>query len=205
MARKRWTPKTEITPELLKFREKRKWQIALRRYAIDKLPSTFYAPYFGLEIESLRKWLEIQFIEGAEWDNFGKRWQIEHYVPVTYFDFSREADLRLCWNFINLKVEILDSNKGGIQGTGLLGARTYLKALQEKSGYQCSSLLLEKIDQIERESILTSEKQIEFIQQRAGHLEQLGKYTDFEFELLNKGRSIEEVNAELEQMKKIKI
>ena len=57
MARKKWTPRDEITPELLAAREKRKWQIALRRYVLDGNPSTRYAPYFGLDIKTLRRFL----------------------------------------------------------------------------------------------------------------------------------------------------
>jgi hypothetical protein len=64
VARKKWSARTEITPAVLKFREKRKWQIALRRYVIEKNNCITYAPYFGLDRENLRKWFEMQFEEG---------------------------------------------------------------------------------------------------------------------------------------------
>src|SRR6188474_3101936 len=101
MERKRWTPKAEITDELLKSREKRKWQVALRRYVLDKNLSPAYAWYFGLSIDQFRNWIEIQFTEGLSWENFGSAWQFDHVIPVAYFDFSLEEDLLLCWNFIN--------------------------------------------------------------------------------------------------------
>ena len=101
MERKKWTPKAEITVSLLKFREKRKWQLAFRRYVIEKNKSSFYALYFGLDIEQLRHWIELQFTENIRWDNFGTSWQFDHIVPVAYFDFFNEDDLKLCWNFIN--------------------------------------------------------------------------------------------------------
>ncbi|MFI5132361.1 MAG: hypothetical protein ACHQFX_20330, partial [Chitinophagales bacterium] len=85
MSRKRWTPQKEVTPALLKFREKRKWQISLRRYVIDKSPCPLYAPYFGLDIENLRKWFEMQFSDNIAWGDFGKKWQFDHIIPVTYF------------------------------------------------------------------------------------------------------------------------
>ena len=84
MKRKKWSTQTEITPILVKSREKRKWQIAFRRYVLERNPSVFYAPYFGLDIDTLRKWLESQFMEGIDWDGFGKDWQFEHIIPVTY-------------------------------------------------------------------------------------------------------------------------
>jgi hypothetical protein len=52
MKRKRWTAKTEVDASLLQFREKRKWQIALRRYILERNKSTYYAPFFGLSIEN---------------------------------------------------------------------------------------------------------------------------------------------------------
>ena len=63
MARKAWTPQTEITDSLIRFREKRKWQLSYRRYVLEKAPSEAYAPYFGLDIETLRQWFEAQFTE----------------------------------------------------------------------------------------------------------------------------------------------
>ena len=80
MTRKKWTPKEEVTPELLVSREKRKWQIALRRYVLEGNPSTRYAPYFGLDINTLRNWFELQFVEPMSWENFGTKWQFEHHI-----------------------------------------------------------------------------------------------------------------------------
>src|SRR5690606_10922137 len=109
MARNRWTPKEELTPELLQFREKRKWQIALRRYVLERNKSSFYAPYFGLDSEKFRNWIERQFDADLNWENFSSAWQFDHVVPLAYFDFSAEEDLRLCWNFTNIRIEKLDA------------------------------------------------------------------------------------------------
>ena len=65
MPRKKWSAQTEVTPSLLKLREKRRWQIALRRYVIERNISTFYAPYFGLDVENIRIWFEMQFDAGT--------------------------------------------------------------------------------------------------------------------------------------------
>src|SRR5688500_18764886 len=99
MPRKKWSPKTEITPELIKFREKRKWLVALRRYVVDGQPSFAYAPYFALNIKKLREWFEIQFDKEMSWNNFGEAWQFDHIIPVVYFNYSDKNDLKLCWNF----------------------------------------------------------------------------------------------------------
>ena len=76
MPRKKWTPHEEVTGSVLTFREKRKWQIALRRYVLEKNKSSFYAPYFGLGIETFRKWIEVQFDSETNWENFSESWQL---------------------------------------------------------------------------------------------------------------------------------
>jgi len=157
MARKRWTPKTETTPAILKFREKRKWQIALRRYVLEKNRCIFYAPYFGLDIDNMRKWFEIQFETGVVWDDFGKKWQFDHIIPVTYFDFSNESELKMCWNFTNIRVEPFQRNKDRGNRLDILAARGYFEVLYKKTLYAPCLSLLKKIDTIELSEIISSE------------------------------------------------
>jgi len=193
----------EVTPALIKFREKRKWQIALRRYVLEGHPSVAYAPYFGLDIKTLREWFETQFEKEMEWENFGRNWQFEHIIPVIYFDFSEENDLKLCWNFTNLRVEPVQFNKNRGNRVDVLAAKAYFKKLYEKTEYKPCLKLLEKIDRIELSELINSEKQFFFINKYQHFLELIENYSEFEFELLNRGRSIEEVNKEAEHFKKI--
>ena len=200
MARKRYT-KQEDTPELLKFREKRKWQIALRRYVLEKSPCAAYAPYFGLDIENMRHWFEYQFKDGASWENFGEKWQFEHIVPVTYFDFALEEDLKICWNFVNIRVEFIDINKERGARPDLLVARNYFKDLLEKTKYPICRDLLNKIDRIEQAETVNVDAQEAFIREHADYLSLLEGYSSFEFEMLNSGRSLEDVRKESEFLK----
>ncbi|HMG67346.1 MAG TPA: hypothetical protein VK588_06655 [Chitinophagaceae bacterium] len=203
MPRKRWTAKTETTAEILKFREKRKWQIALRRYVLDKNPSVFYAPYFGLDIENFRKWFEIQFEIDVGWDDFGKKWQFDHIIPVTYFDFSKESELKICWNFTNIRVEQLQRNKDRGNGLDVFAAKGYFEELFKKTLYPPCLLLHKKIEAIELSDILSSEKQQQFINENRAYLEMIETYSVFEFELLNSGREIEAVKKEIEFFRKM--
>jgi hypothetical protein len=202
MARKKWEAKTEITPSLLKFREKRKWQINLRRYVLDQSPCPPYAPFFALDIILIRKWFESQFQEGMRWDNFGKKWQFGHIIPVTYFDQSVEEDLRLCWNFINLKAESLESSK--IRGSHLdvLGAKMYFKELFEATEYEIARKLWEKIERLERAELLATEPQQRFLRENRDYLHFIKNYSVFEFELLNNGRSPNDVAKEISLLEK---
>jgi len=60
--------------------------------------------YLGCTGPELKEWLESQFIEGMSWDNRGiDGWHIDHYVPICYFDMSKEEDRFICWNYRNLR------------------------------------------------------------------------------------------------------
>jgi hypothetical protein len=196
-SRKKWEAKTEITPELIKFREKRKWQINLRRYVIERSPCPAYAPYFGLDIKNIRTWFEYQFTNNLSWDNFATSWQFDHIIPVTYFDHSLEEELRLCWNFINLRVEPFQLNKNRGNRLDVLGARLYFDELYSKSGYPIAKALKEKISRIELSEFISTEPQQKFLAEHKEYLVHIENYSAFEFELLNHGRSPEEVNLEI--------
>ena len=190
---------------LLKFREKRKWQIALRRYVMENHPSVMYASYFALDSKRIREWFEMQFYGGMTWENFGSRWQFDHVIPVVYFDFKSKEELKLCWNFTNLRIEPVHLNKNRGHRVDVLAARNYFSDLYEKTHYLPCKLLLEKIDRIEISELLTTDQQADFLRRHKDYLELIEGYTEFEFEMLNRGRSVEEINQELELLKKIKI
>ncbi len=197
MARKSPVKKEDVTPSLLKFREKRKWQINLRRYVIGRNPCPNYAPYFGLDINNIRQWFEYQFTERDNWASFGTSWQFDHIIPVTYFDFAIEEELKMCWNFTNLRVELIQQNKDRGNRVDVLAARNYFRDLFENTGYKICQLLLQKIDQIEIAEIVSTTVQKQFIREHLDYLRMIEGYSVFEFELLNSGRSIEEVKKEI--------
>ena len=192
-----------MTPGLIQFRAKRKWQIALRRYVLQHHPSTYYAPFFALDIRTLRAWFENQFENGMSWENFGEEWQFDHIIPVAYFDFEDETDLALCWNFTNLRVEPIDLNRNRGQRVDVIAAKAYFRELYDKTGYPPCLRLLEKIDRIEVSELKNAQKQLDFIIQHRQYLEMLEDYSSFEFELLNSGRTIEAVNNEIALLKKL--
>jgi hypothetical protein len=201
MPRKRWTKQIDVTPSLLKVREKRKWQIALRRYVLDRNISTFYAPYFGLDIDNLRKWFEMQFDEDTGWEHFGEKWQFDHIVPVTFFDFSNEEDLRLCWNFTNIRIERCKTNKDRSNRLDVLGARAYFQQLYDTTLYPVCKRMLDKIDSLELSAFANTAKQQAFIIRHREYLDMIENYSAFEFGLLNSGRAHEDVKREIEFFK----
>jgi hypothetical protein len=202
MARKKWVAKTEITPALLKFREKRKWQIALRRYVLQKQTCVPYAPYFGLDIEHMRQWFEMQFHQDISWDGFGKYWQFDHIIPVTYFDFSLESELKMCWNFTNIRVEHVQSDKDTGNKLDMLAAKRFFQNIYDSTRYKPCGDLMDKIAQLEKSEAVSSAKQEDFLNNNRSYLAMIENYSAFEFELLNSGRTVEEVIKEVSFLKK---
>lgn len=203
MNRKKWTAQTEVTPSLIKFREKRKWQIALRRYLLERNPCVAYAPYFGLDIESFRKWIEMQFTEGLTWESFGLNWQFDHIIPVTYFDFSNDHDLRLCWNFTNIRIEDLQKSKDKGHRADVLMAKKYFSDLYHATGYEICKAMLQQIELIETTELISTIKQQDFILQQKEYLKLIEGFSPYEFELLNSGRSLEQVKKEADFIRKM--
>lgn len=202
MQRKKWTAKIEVTHSLLKFREKRKWQIALRRYVLEKNKSSFYAPKFGLDIQNFRSWIEAQFDEELNWNNFSTAWQFDHIVPVAYFDFEKEEDLRLCWNFINIRVEKIQLNKKRGNRIDVLAAKPYFENLFYETQYPLCLLMIEKINQIELSEIKNSNTLVSFIRERKLYLETIIPFTSYEFDKLNDDIPLTDILAEIELLKK---
>ena len=205
MSRRKKAVNQEPSPSLLRFREKRRWQIALRRYILENTPAREYAPYFGLDIQNMKLWIEYQFRGDANWTNFGQLWQFDHIIPVTYFDFSIDEELKMCWNFTNIRVEHFQNNKDRGNRLDVLAAKNYFSELYEKTRYLPCLKLLKKIDQIELSEFVSTESQQRFIREHFEYLKMIEGYSVFEFELLNAGRSIEEVKKEIDSIKNLSI
>jgi hypothetical protein len=191
------------TPESIqKKREKRRWQMALRRYVIEKNPSSAYAKYFGLDIEFFREWIAIQFNDSLSWDNFAHKWQFDHIVPVAYFNYSNEEDLLLCWNFINIRVESIDYNKVRGNRIDIMAVRTYFEDLYSKTKYPFCLRMLDKIRTIEEANIESNKELKEFIKKNQTYFEQISLLNKDDFQRLNNGVSFRSILAEKEIARK---
>ncbi len=185
------------------FKEKRKWQLAFRRYVLENALSEKYAPYFGLDHQTIRKWFEIQFTEGLNWENFGSAWQFDHIIPIAYFNFEIEEDLYLCWNFINIRIEAIMPDNSKAERIDTLVAKAYFENLYSQTEFSICKRLLDKINQLEANSIQENYQEIKaFLINQKEWLEQVATLTKEEFARFNKGTSIENVMKEREILKK---
>jgi hypothetical protein len=58
----------------------------------------------GCNAFELKAWLEAQFTEGMNWDNYGYYgWHVDHIRPCASFDLSDPAQQRECFHYTNLQ------------------------------------------------------------------------------------------------------
>lgn len=202
MTRKKWTAQAEVTDSLLRLRERRKWQLAYRRYVLEGLPSESYAPYFGLDSKGLRKWFELQFTGDTNWDSFGKNWQFGHIVPSSYFDYTIKEDLHLCWNFINLRVEVLSTHKNGEPVQGLIGVKPYFQSLYDKTGFSVCLKMLEKLSTLELQSNTVPPSIEAFLVSNKTDLENIASLDSDEFLQYSHGTPVADILLEREILRK---
>ncbi len=200
--RKKWTQKENRTSADIKFNEKRKWQLALRRYIIEQKPNYQYAPYFGLDIENFRNWIQIQFTEGLAWDNFATKWQFAHIIPVNYFDFTLEEDLKLCWNFINIQIERLDKVADDKIMVDVFSAKAHFEELYTITKYSVYYDMLTKLEQLK----IVKESQIStissFFKDKQKSVEILQTLTATDFARINAGEKLSDIILEQEMLRK---
>lgn len=184
------------------FKEKRKWQIALRRYVLEQHKSTSYAPYFGLDNAKFREWIEVQFESDQSWENFSEKWQFDHILPVSYFDFTKETDLRLCWNFINIRVARTGKEVEGNASLDVMGAKTYFTTLFKETNLGICQEILNKIQTIEQAQLNATILPADFINQNKDYINAMQGLTAEEFERLNTGTKLSALLYEKEFLKK---
>ena len=78
-----------------------KKSIAARLRSVLKKDNTTMN-YIGCNIQYLREWFEYNFTKNMTWDNYGSFWSIDHIIPVSKFDLTKENEKLRCWHWSNL-------------------------------------------------------------------------------------------------------
>lgn len=176
--------------EILK--EKRKWQIAMRRYILEKQPSAQYAPYFGITVEGFRGWIAMQFIGDLSWENFGKQWQLEHIVPVQYFNLQEEEDQKLCWNFLNIRVKN-EAGPSQLHCTGFASTH-YFKEVYELTQLEIAGKMVQKLLQLQAGEMPATVR--EYIQSHTETFQQWANLDGNSLWRINQGETLENILLE---------
>jgi hypothetical protein len=73
--------------------------------------------YLGCSFGFLKSYIESLWVEGMNWGNWGRyvedgppKWHIDHIIPVTYFDLSKEEEAKKCFHYSNLRPIWADDN-----------------------------------------------------------------------------------------------
>lgn len=91
-------------------------QTAIKRWVTKEQGSPLTVQLTGCTMDFLRAHLESQWERWMNWNNYGKRWVIDHVIPLASFDMSNENDQRKAFHFSNLRpmekrANILKSDK----------------------------------------------------------------------------------------------
>lgn len=68
--------------------------------------SPLFAEYIGCSFKDFRKYIENQFVDNMNWDNYGQdpdKWNLEHIFPINNFDLSKEEDRYKCFHYSNFQ------------------------------------------------------------------------------------------------------
>ncbi len=202
MTRKRWTPSAENNHQTQTLRNKKKWQIALRRYVLEGQKSSQYAPYFGLGITMFRNWIEAQFDPAMNWENFSAVWQLDHVIPTAYFDQEDEKDLQLCWNFINIRPGRNTGEESESPRIDAMTAKAYFNYLLEQTGLAQCAAMLAKISTMEAAQTSLATQAAAFIQAHKEQLEIMPQFDAVDYERLNSGTPFKDLAFEKAFFKK---
>jgi len=86
----------------MKYNEKKRLQIAMRRFYSTANNSKDIALLIGIDKQGFINHINKYLVEGMTLETFGKTWGLDHIVPVEIFDFSNDEDKKLCYNYNNI-------------------------------------------------------------------------------------------------------
>lgn len=87
-------------------------QKSLRRGRTKK--NRHWETLVNFTIDQLKEHLEKLFKPGMTWENYGTYWQIDHKVPIAYFNYDKPEDInfKICWSLKNLQpLEAIENYK----------------------------------------------------------------------------------------------
>lgn len=59
--------------------------------------------YIGCDLQTLKEWIEFQFEDDMNWDNYGKIWSLDHVLPLSRFDLTDSKCQLIAFNWKNLR------------------------------------------------------------------------------------------------------
>ena len=66
-----------------------------------KIKKTF--ELLGCDIETFKKYLQSKIMKGMTMENYGTVWHIDHIIPVSKFDLSKDEEQKICFHYSNMQ------------------------------------------------------------------------------------------------------
>lgn len=102
-------PVDRVARSLVRMEKKkiRRLSCRLRRYVWQWIFRSYGSPLAqemtGCTREHFRSHIEAQFTRGMSWDNYGKKWQLDHIAPCSKFNLRDPFEVRKCFHFSNYR------------------------------------------------------------------------------------------------------
>lgn len=97
-----WRNRTQNDTEYRILRSLRaRLREGLKSQNVKKLNRTM--DLVGCTIKELIKHIESQFLYGMNWNNYGKKWSVDHIKPCASFDLNKIEEQRKCFHYTNLQ------------------------------------------------------------------------------------------------------
>jgi len=99
--RKYWKKRYESEPNFRLARVLRSNTSRIIKNGCTKRSKTL--KMLGCSVKTCREWLESQFTSEMSWDNHGKYWHIDHFLPIACFDLEKKEEQDRCFHWSNLQ------------------------------------------------------------------------------------------------------
>ena len=79
---------------------------------IRNYKSKHTAEYLGTDMKTIISWIEYNMSDNISWENYGIYWEIDHSIPISLFDITKEDQMLFCFCWMNLMPMIkVDNSK----------------------------------------------------------------------------------------------
>jgi hypothetical protein len=62
-----------------------------------------YSDLIGCSLKHFKEWIEYNFTNQMNWNNYGTYWHMDHIIPVCIFDLTCEEEQKFCFNWKNTR------------------------------------------------------------------------------------------------------
>lgn len=103
----------EKNRELINEKEREKLKTNHQFYLTKKLRSRLskfirgknkkIKPLLNCDLIQLINWIEYQFDENMSWENKSVYWEIDHVIPIAFFNLHDDDELLICANWCNIR------------------------------------------------------------------------------------------------------